>query len=163
MSSYIPPHRRNKGAVAPVPPKEEDTSLQPSNFPQLAPVNSTNKSVPWTASKLKFEEKPKQIPMFTSSQPVEPTIVCPRPFYNRYRSSALDYEEDVEDDEMGPTGPADDGWTTVTRKVRRKKTLIEKYEEELKEEEERKEDEEKKDTVWNEVNEYETYWDERRY
>lgn len=163
MASYIPPHKRNGQSTTISNSKEEDKTLEPSNFPTLSTIRQSSKQVPWTATKLNFTEKPKQIPMYRQS---ESHSVIVRPFIsarqNRYNEN--DYEEYPEDDFTGPTGPADDGWTTVTRKVRHKKTLIEKHEEELREEEEKKENEEKKDSVWNdELQEYQTYWDERRY
>lgn len=162
MSKYVPPHKRKSPADVSAP----DDSLDNSKFPTLSNVGAGKSSSTWSSSHLTFENSKKKAEIsrkLEESMPVTVGIFVPssKSVYSAAKSQDFDdAEESANADDA-----EDDGWTTVTRKVRRKKTAVEKYEEELREEEEKKkkEEEEKKESVWNDVNEYETYWDERRY
>lgn len=158
MSSYIPPHKRKMNNIAPI-----EDPLEKASFPTLGGSGVTDKSKSWSASPLTFQDtasKPKP-----QRRPTDVVVSGVGMFIPASKKPAVSEYSDYAEESSNADDADDDGWTTVTRKVRRKKTAVEKYEEELREEEEKKkkEDDEKKESVWNDVNEYETYWDERRY
>lgn len=181
MSSYIPPHMRNRNKESKASWKEqkeqeEDAKMKTlkntdENFPSLGGSGSVKKSG-WGGSKT-FASLATEWKEHESEQKAEEerrrqheirirTVVVPYTHRAHFDSIAEEAYDDMEEAPIRPVNEEDE-WTTISKKAKpiREKT-IEDLDREL-EEEQRQHDQQ--DSMWtaNQPQEYETYWDERRY
>lgn len=181
MSSYIPPHMRNrnkerKASWKEQKDQEEDAKMKTlsntdENFPSLGGSGSVkksgwggNKTFAALASEWKEheteqkadEERRRQHEIRTR------TTVLPYMHYAKFDPIHDEAYDHVDVSSPGPENEEDE-WTTISKKI---KPIREKTIEELdREESEERRQHEQPDSVWtaNQPQEYETYWDERRY
>lgn len=173
MTSYIPPHaRRTKERKAPW-KMEEDVKIKSlantdENFPKLGGSSTVNKSS-WSGNK-SFASLASEWKELDADKKMDEERS--RLHEIRTRNIVLfhkipHYDEVDEDsynslDEAPPqTNPEEEGWTTISKKIRpiREKTLDE-LEREAEDERRQREEQE---SMWaaNQPQEYETYWDKR--
>lgn len=184
MSSYIPPHMRNRNKERKASWKEQKEQEEAAkmktlkntdeNFPSLGSSSSAVKSS-WGGSKSfaalatewkeheteqKAEEERRRLHEIRTR-----TVVIP---HNHYSSFNHVNEDNYADDVPLNQNMENDEWTTISKKVKplREKT-IEELDREMEEEAMRNSgvNTDGSDSMWtsNQPQEYETYWDERRY
>lgn len=179
MSSYIPPHMRNrnkerKASWKEQKEREEEEKMKSlkntdENFPSLGGSGSVKKTS-WGGSKsfaslaTEWKEHETQKKIDDERRRLHEirtrTIVIPHSHTN-----ITDESYDEKDDTYETTEslvPENDEWTTISKKLR---PIHEKTVEELDQELEENTREHENDSMWgsNQPQEYETYWDERRY
>lgn len=147
--SYVPPHARNRKEPAVKEKKVVDAEF-PTFVPSRKPV--TNFKGPSFAEKASTVTLPQTIP----EKEVRSVHVV-----KRSRVFEEHFEDDVEDEESPEPTRADttDGWQVVERKIRVKKDKIQDAldngDAPIEEDDE---------SAWDDqVEEHETYWDERRH
>jgi hypothetical protein len=152
-SKYVPPHKRSHIQV---PVSSRKTTFDEKEFVPL----SLNEE-PKTASKIDWKSV-----NFENTRTLDilppPPISIPirrqpeRVFENDEYSDDSDNSQDVG---AGHTGPIDDGWTIVEKKVKIKR---DKVQEALDNDDAPLSDEDEEESYWNDQpEEYETYWDRK--
>lgn len=174
MSSYIPPHARRTKDRRDAWKKEEEDKRKAlantdENFPTLGGSSMPNKSS-WSGNK-SFASLASEWKDLDNEKKLEEERSRVHEIRNRtiVFSHKISHYDDIEEEDSydstghvpSQTNPEEDGWTTISKKIRpiREKTL-EELEREA--EDERKEREEQ-ESMWaaNQPQEYETYWDKR--
>ena len=181
MSSYIPPHMRNRNKERKTSWKEqkeqeEDAKMKKlsntdENFPSLGGSGSVKKSG-WGGSKT-FATLATEWKKHENEQKAEEerqrlyeirtrTVIVPYSHRSEFNPIHEETYDDVDESSSHPEKEEDE-WTMISKKVKpiREKT-IEELDQEL--EDERRQRSDESDTMWgsNQPQEYETYWDERR-
>lgn len=181
MSSYIPPHMRNrtkerKASWKEQKEQEEDMKLNTlkntdENFPSLGGSGSVKKSS-WGGSKsfasLASEWKEKETDQKAEDESRRQheirtrAVIVPYTHHAQFEPIHDDIYDDMDEHPSHPKN-GEDEWTTISKKERpiRVKT-IEDMDREIEEE---MRQQQQQDSMWtaNQPQEYETYWDERRY
>jgi hypothetical protein len=162
--AYVPPHLRNKPQSKQA-PRREQAHVPPPKLPvedSFPALGNTAQPSLWIGRKFaelatewnEDDEKRKEESENIQSQRLNYTVVLPR-FQNIRK-----FEEPEDRVEVSPSNESPDGWKTIERKKQQKpreskEKTFEDYDKELEKQE--KQDE----TVWDDVPEHQTCWDER--
>jgi len=152
-SKYVPPHKRSQIQI---PVSSRKTTLNTIDEKEFVPLSL--KEEPKTASKVDWKSVNFET-IRTLDLPPPPPMSIP---IRRQPETMFDNDNDSDDSHdigVGHTGPIDDGWTIVEKKVRVKR---DKVQEALDNGDAPLSDEEEEESYWNDQpEEYETYWDRK--
>jgi hypothetical protein len=152
-SKYDPPHKRSQIQI---PVSSRKTTLNTIDEKEFVPLSKIEE--PKTASKVDWKSVNFEN-IRTVDLPPPPPMSVP---IRRQPERAFDNNEDSDDsyvDRVEQTGPIDDGWTIVEKKVKVKR---DKVQEALDNGDAPLSDEDEEESYWNDQpEEYETYWDRK--
>ena len=152
-SKYVPPHKRSQIQI---PVSSRKTTLNTIDEKEFVPLSL--KEEPKTASKVDWKSVNFET-IRTLDLPPPPPMSIP---IRRQPETMFDNDNDSDDSHdigVGHTGPIDDGWTIVEKKVRVKR---DKVQEALDNGDAPLSDEDEEESYWNDQpEEYETYWDRK--
>jgi len=156
--SYVPPHARNRKEPQPV---TKDVKIVDAEFPTFVPSRKPINTFTGASFLSKITETSRLEPIPASKEITIPTTRSRYSYHEQWKGKNDEYElEELEPDIEPDTKPAieHDGWQTVERKIKVKR---DKVQEAIDNDDAPIEEED--ESAWDDqLEEHETYWDERK-